>query len=122
MEAPNCLPQMPSTPHWKPSEQYRKEGWPQTTFVTSTLLQPKYEVWQGLAGQAWAARTMLLLYGQSQSLRGGRACAGFSSEIRPEAWRLERGSTRPWQAEGEPGFLCAIVGALEGTGRSLSKR
>lgn len=28
VEAPDCIPQMPSTPHGKASVQDRKKGWP----------------------------------------------------------------------------------------------
>ncbi|TKC41357.1 hypothetical protein EI555_015573, partial [Monodon monoceros] len=40
-EAPNCIPQIPSTPHFKASVQDKKKDWPQTNSVSGTHFQPK---------------------------------------------------------------------------------
>lgn len=40
-EAPNCIPQIPSTPHFKASVQDKKKEWPQTNSVSGTHFQPK---------------------------------------------------------------------------------
>lgn len=71
-EAPNCIPQMPSTPHLEAAMQEWKKRWPQTSSVMGTHFQPKYAIKQGLEGQAWCARRLSPPHEKSWSLEDER--------------------------------------------------
>ena len=71
-EAPNCIPQMPSTPHLKASMKEWRKGWPQSSSVMGTQFQPNYEIKQGLERQAWCARRLSPPRGKSWSLGAER--------------------------------------------------